>query len=245
MNKTQNNKQIRNIAVVLAGGVGSRIGAPTPKQFLEVAGKMVIEHTIEAFERHPAIEEIAVVIHPDYIGHMEEIVRRNPWKKVKKVLQGGNERYLSTLSAIKAYEDMSEANLLFHDAVRPLVSQKLIDRVIEALKRHEAVGVAVPATDTIIEVNETGDLITNIPNRNHLRRIQTPQAFRLQVIRRAYQIALQDPTFVCTDDCGTVKRYLPEVPIFVVPGEESNMKLTYKEDLVVLEKLLQTRAAGC
>ena len=83
MNKTQNNKQIRNIAVVLAGGVGSRIGAPTPKQFLEVAGKMVIEHTIEAFERHPAIEEIAVVIHPDYIGHMEEIVQRNPWKKVK------------------------------------------------------------------------------------------------------------------------------------------------------------------
>lgn len=240
MNKTQNNKQIRNIAVILAGGVGSRMGYSTPKQFYKVAGKTVIEHTIDAFESHSGIDEIAVVMNETCIDRMEDIILRNKWQKLKKLLKGGAERYMSTLSAIESYEN-EEVNLIFHDAVRPLVSRRIIDDVIIALADHEAIDVAVPATDTIIEVNAAGDTISSIPPRAFLRRGQTPQAFRLSVIKEAYRRALQDPAFVSTDDCGTVIKYLPEVPVYVVPGEESNMKLTYKEDSYLLDKLFQLK----
>lgn len=243
MNKTQNNKQIRNIAVILAGGVGSRMGYSTPKQFYKVAGKTVIEHTIDAFESHSGIDEIAVVMNETCIDRMEDIILRNKWQKLKKLLKGGAERYMSTLSAIESY-DNEEVNLVFHDAVRPLVSRRIIDDVITALANHEAVDVAVPATDTIIEVNAAGDTISSIPPRAFLRRGQTPQAFRLSVIKEAYRRALQDPAFVSTDDCGTVIKYMPEVPVYVVAGEESNMKLTYKEDSYLLDKLFQLKGTS-
>ena len=232
--------KMRNIAVILAGGVGSRMGYSTPKQFYKVAGKTVIEHTIDAFESHSGIDEIAVVMNETCIDRMEDIILRNKWHKLKRLLKGGAERYMSTLSAIESY-DGEEINLIFHDAVRPLVSHRIIDDVIAALDDHEAIDVAVPATDTIIEVNATGDTISSIPPRASLRRGQTPQAFRLSVIKEAYHRAMQDPSFISTDDCGTVIKYMPEIPIYVVQGMESNMKLTYKEDSYLLDKLFQLK----
>lgn len=229
----------KNIAVILAGGVGSRLGLSTPKQFMKVAGKMVVEHTVDVFEHNPHIDEIAIVSNPAYVSTFEEMTLRNGWKKVTKILKGGKERYDSSLSAIRAYES-GEANLIFHDAVRPLVSQRIVDEVVEALEHYQAVDVAMLSTDTIIEVE--GDFIAQIPDRSRLRRGQTPQAFDLQVIRRAYDIALQDPNFRVTDDCSVVRRYLPDVPVYVVPGEESNMKLTYKEDTYLLDKYFQLRS---
>lgn len=227
-----------NIAVILAGGVGSRLGLSTPKQFFKVAGKMVIEHTIDVFETHPLIDEIVVVSNSFYISEVEDIVLRNGWRKVKKILKGGKERYESSLAAIQAYSD-PEINVIFHDAVRPLVSRRIIDDVIRAMSSYDAVDVALPAVDTIIQVEE--EMIEDIPDRSRLQRGQTPQAFKLGVIRRAYEIALKDNSFKVTDDCGVVKKYLPEIPIYVVKGEESNMKLTYKEDIYLLDKFFQLR----
>jgi 2-C-methyl-D-erythritol 4-phosphate cytidylyltransferase len=228
----------RNIAIILAGGVGNRLGLSTPKQFFKVAGKMVVEHTIDAFESNPHIDEIAVVSNPFYISDIESIIIKNGWKKVKKILKGGKERYHSSLSAISAYEG-EDVNLIFHDAVRPLVSQRIINDVIEALKTYKAIDVAMPATDTIIETE--GDFILSIPDRSKLKRGQTPQAFHLETIRRAYETALKDSGFKVTDDCGVVVKYLPEEPVYVVAGEESNMKLTYKEDTYLLDKFFQLR----
>ena len=229
----------RNIAIILAGGVGSRLGMSTPKQFFKVAGKMVVEHTIDVFERNLHIDEIAIVSNPALVADFENIVLRNKWRKVKKILKGGAERYYSSLSAITAYQN-EDANLIFHDAVRPLVSQRIIDDVVKALDTHRAVNVAVPSADTIIEVD--GDFITNIPDRSRLRRGQTPQAFDRQLIAEAYEKALKDPNFRTTDDCGVVRTYLPEEPIFVVRGEESNMKLTYREDTYMMDKLFQLKS---
>ena len=229
----------RNIAIILASGVGSRLGMSTPKQFFKVAGKMVVEHTIDVFERNQHIDEIAIVSNPALVADFENIVLRNKWRKVKKILKGGAERYYSSLSAITAYQN-EDANLIFHDAVRPLVSQRIIDDVVKALDTHRAVNVAVPSADTIIEVD--GDFITNIPDRSRLRRGQTPQAFDRQLISDAYDKALKDPNFRTTDDCGVVRTYLPEEPIFVVRGEESNMKLTYREDTYMMDKLFQLKS---
>lgn len=229
----------RNIAIILAGGVGSRLGMSTPKQFFKVAGKMVVEHTIDVFERNQHIDEIAIVSNPALVADFENIVLRNKWRKVKKILKGGAERYYSSLSAITAYQNEDD-NLIFHDAVRPLVSQRIIDDVVAALDTHRAVNVAVPSADTIIEVD--GDFITNIPDRSRLRRGQTPQAFDRQLISDAYDKALKDPNFRTTDDCGVVRTYLPEEPIFVVRGEESNMKLTYREDTYMMDKLFQLKS---
>lgn len=228
----------KNVAIILAGGIGSRLGLSTPKQFFKVAGKMVIEHTVDAFEHNQYINEIALVSNPVYIPEVENLILKNSWKKVKKVLKGGKERYDSSLSAIQAYANQ-DVNLIFHDAVRPLVSQRIIDDVVKALQTYQAIDVALPSADTIIEIE--GDFISNIPDRSRLKRGQTPQAFHIETIRKAYEIALTDPNFKVTDDCGVVKKYLPETPVYVVAGEESNMKLTYKEDTYLLDKLFQLR----
>lgn len=227
-----------NIAVILAGGVGNRLGMSTPKQFFKVAGKMVLEHTVEVFETHRNIDEIVIVSNPFYVSEVENIVIKNGWKKVKKILKGGKERYDSSLAAIRACQGTG-VNLLFHDAVRPLVSHRIIDDVVEALKHYRAVDVALVSTDTIIRIE--GDFIEAIPDRSTLMRGQTPQAFRLETITEAYERALTDPDFKVTDDCGVVKKYLPEEKIYVVRGEESNMKLTYPEDIYVMDRFFQMK----
>ena len=107
---------------------------------------------------------------------------------------------------------------------------------------NQAVDVVVPAVDTIVQVDEFSDCINQIPDRNRLRRGQTPQGFRWGVIKAAYKIALQDPEFKATDDCGIVVKYLPDVKVAVVKGEESNVKLTNPEDIYLLDKLFQVKS---
>lgn len=228
-----------NIAIILAGGSGERVGHNIPKQFLTVAGKEIIEHTIEAFAHHPLIDEVCIVTRPDYVMHVRDLVASKGLSKVKHVLEGGKERYDSSMAALRVYTDDNDC-LLFHDAVRPLVDERIITDCIEALRTCNAVDVAVHTTDTIIEV-DSAECIRHIPNRQSLRNSQTPQCFRRSTICRAYQLALQDPAFTTTDDCGVVHRYLPEEPIRIVPGSTFNIKLTYAEDLSVLERLFQLR----
>lgn len=230
---------MKNIAIILSGGTGTRLGESMPKQFLKVAGKKVIEHTLDVFQNHPLIDEIAVVVHADYIRDVESICVHNQYTKLKKILIGGKERYQSSLAAINAYEE--EVNLIFHDSVRPLVNERIITDCIHALEKYDAVDVAVPTTDTIIQVDAANEIM-RIPQRSLLRNGQTPQAFKRSVIKRAYEKALKDPDFQTTDDCGVVLKYLPDTPIYVVKGEQFNMKLTYKEDLFLLDKLFQLRS---
>lgn len=225
-----------NVAVLLAGGSGKRMGGPEPKQFLKVAGRTILEHSIRAFSTHPEIDEIVIVSHIDYLDRVAEIA--HPYPKVKHIVPGGKERYDSSLAAIHQYEQAADDTyLLIHDAVRCLVSQRIITDCIKALTKYNAVDVAIPATDTIVEVNEEGHIV-RIPQRAFMRNVQTPQAFHLKTIAEAYRIGLQDPMFITTDDCGVVHRYLPETPIYVVNGETTNLKITYPEDLLLAEKVL-------
>lgn len=234
---------MKNVAVILAGGSGRRLGLRKPKQFLKMAGKTILEHTVTSFENHPRIDEIAIVVHPMFYAEAENMVGKNHWLKVKKILNGGGERFQSSLSAIKAYEHEGHSvNLIFHDSVRPLVSARIITDVCDSLIHNAAVDVVVPAVDTIVQVEDYSDHIRHIPNRNQLRRGQTPQGFHWGVINKAYDIALKDPDFKATDDCGLVVKYLPEVKVAIVKGEESNVKLTNPEDIYLLDKLFQLKS---
>lgn len=233
-----------NVAVILAGGIGNRLGYSYPKYFYKLAGRTIIEHTVGTFEMNSDIHEIAIVINENYVAEIQDIIIRNEWKKVQKILIGGKERYESSLVAINSYINNKDIKLLIHDAVRPLVSQRIINETIEALGKYNVVNVAVPVTDTIIGVNSSGTLMTMVPLRSQLRKGQSPQGFDISTIKKAYDIALADPGFTSTDDCGTVVKYLPDEKIFVVQGEESNMKLTYEEDIFILEKLFQLRSGS-
>lgn len=225
----------RNIAVVLAGGSGRRMGTNVPKQYLEIRGRMVIEYAIDAFDKNPHIDEVAVVVSADNVETMQEIASANSWSKLARILVGGKERYDSSLSAINAYRD-EDCNLIFHDAARPLVTQKIIDDVVEKLQTCQAVGVAQPSVDTILFIED--GIIKSVPDRNTLRRAQTPQGFDINIIRNAYEIGLQDPNFKATDDCGIVLRYRPDIPVHIVDGDEACMKITYKSDTKILETFL-------
>ena len=225
-----------NIAVVLAGGIGARVGGNMPKQLLPLAdGKTILEHSVAAFDEADCIDEVCIVMHPDYICEAENMFEANNWTKVRHIIPGGKERWESSVNAIRLYQDkldaeqFATANILLHDAARPFVSQRIISDVCEALKEHEAVVVAIPSTDTVYEMQN--GCVARIPNRSTIMRAQTPQAFRLPLIAEAYDIALNCENMQVTDDCGVVFNYLPNQPIYIVLGEEQNKKITFKEDI--------------
>ena len=227
-----------NIGVILAAGSGSRTGLATPKQFLPLGGKTVLEHSVQTFHNHKGIDQVVIVTAPEFIDRVKDIVKANGWTKVTAVLAGGKERFDSSLAAVRHFSDQPETVMLFHDAARPLVSDRIITDTLKAMEQYDAVDVAIPAVDTIVQCNREGTYMESIQDRNLLWRMQTPQGFRQKTIQEAYQIALKDPHFTATDDCGTVLRYLPDVKVGIVRGSERNIKLTYADDLSLLEFLL-------
>ncbi|GLY21569.1 bifunctional cytidylyltransferase/SDR family oxidoreductase [Micromonospora sp. NBRC 101691] len=231
----------RTVAVVLAGGTGSRVGLGIPKQLVKIAGKPIIEHTVAVFEAAPEIDDILVLMAPGYVDDARAIVEAAGFRKVRQVLPGGGTRSDTTRLALEAIGP-DDCNILFHDAVRPLLSGRIVRECVNALWTYQAVDVAIPSADTIVEVGED-ECITGIPVRSRLRRGQTPQAFRSGTIREAYRRAADDPNFAATDDCGVVLRYLPEVPIRVIDGSDENIKVTHPVDVHLVDKLFQLAAA--
>ncbi|MFG1951451.1 D-ribitol-5-phosphate cytidylyltransferase [Micromonospora sp. NPDC048830] len=231
----------RTVAVVLAGGTGTRLGLGIPKQLLKIAGKPIIEHTLAVFEAAPEIDEIIVLMAAGHVAEAQQIVDKAGFRKVSKVVEGGDTRNATTRIALDAVGE-GDVNILFHDAVRPLVSARIVRECVNALWTYSAVDVAIPSADTIVQVDEN-DCITDIPVRSTLRRGQTPQAFRSGTIREAYRIAADDPNFAATDDCGVVLRYLPGTPIKVIDGSDENIKVTHPVDVHLADKLFQLAAA--
>jgi len=227
---------VRTVGVILAGGVGARLGLSVPKQMVKVAGKTILEHTVAIFDQSQFIDEVIVMITPGWSENVATLLG-NSYGKLTKILEGGSTRNETTRRVIEALGD-EEVKIVLHDAVRPLLEDSIIKSCVDALDEYDAVDVVIPSADTIVEVDAAG-IITSIPPRASLRRGQTPQAFKLSVLREAYEVAERDPNFAATDDCGVVLSYLPHVPIFTVEGAEHNIKVTHPVDLYIADKLFQ------
>lgn len=219
---------MKNTAIILASGTGTRSGLSQPKQFYEVGGKTLLELSLNTFENHLGIDDIIVVSHPDFLQQTKNLCLG--YKKVSQVIAGGNSRQESSYNGV--FSVHNSGNVLIHDAVRAFVTPEIISGCIEGLNKHNAVCTAIETSDTILEIDENGK-ITGVPCRNTLRCAQTPQCFELDLIKHAHTLARTKKQTV-TDDCGLIlANKLGE--IYIVKGDTANRKITYPEDLEFAE----------
>lgn len=226
------------VGIILAGGIGTRFKEEKPKQIAKIAGKTVIEHTLDIFETHSLIDEIYVIINPEYYELMFEIAKN--YKKLTKILYGGETRQESSKIGIFALENKVK-KVLIHDAVRPFVKKETISEVIKQLDNYSAVDVAIPASDTIIKVDESLKFVERVPERRYLFRGQTPQGFRKEVIIKAHKLAEEDGFSNASDDISLIVKYKLG-DIYVIRGDDTNIKITYPQDIYIADRLFQLKS---
>jgi 2-C-methyl-D-erythritol 4-phosphate cytidylyltransferase len=215
--------------LILMGGEGRRLGGQTPKQFLLLGGKRVYLHTLGAFLRAKFFDEIVLVCHPEWMKLVSEEVAEFG----VRVIAGGESRQESSFLGLEGFVGAPEV-VVIHDGVRPFVSEEILrDNALGAL-RYGAVDTCIPSADTLVYA-PGGKEIAEIPNRANFLRGQTPQSFRLELIRRAHEEA-KAKGIVATDDCRLVLEL--GMRVHVVEGSESNMKITTPFDLQLAEHFL-------
>ena len=212
----------RVIAIIVAAGRGKRLGSSLPKQFLKVRGRTILEMSVEAFEQNKYVDEIFVAANADYCELTEKLCRG--FSKLKKIVAGGAERQESVRAALDCLRG-ENGIVLVHDAARPFVSEAVINAVIEGTADFGAAIPTVPAKDTIRQVDGTG---SRTLQRETLACVQTPQGFRISLLKHAFEKA-QAEGFLGTDDASLVERM--GINISMVQGEDANRKITTREDL--------------
>ena len=223
-----------NIAIVLAGGTGSRMSLDMPKQFAVVKGKPIMAYTLSVFQNSPLVDSIYLVSHKEYFEQSKSIIEQYNITKVRDIIEGGQTRQESVFNALKQMNVKDDDIILIHDCARPLVDEQIIKDNIEQCKLHEAVETAVKAVDTTIEVSE--EQFENSLNRDKLYQVQTPQTFKYKLIKEAHENAIKNKLANITDDAQLVAKLGHKV--FIVNGKKTNLKVTTDEDLKILEALL-------
>ncbi len=221
-----------NIAIIVAAGSGSRFGTEKPKQFAELLGKPLIIHTLERFEACSAVDEIVLVLSEDGRAEFQISNFKSQIPKLKNVVIGGAMRAESVRNGLESVEAPDGSVVAVHDGARPLVTSDEIAAVIAKAGETGAACLVAPVNDTIKSVE--GDVINFTVDRTRLRRALTPQAFRLDILRRAFDRA--DLSEAVTDECYLVEKL--GVPITAVEGSSRNIKITRTEDLKFAEAIL-------
>lgn len=232
----------RAFAVIPAAGMGKRMGAAINKQYLLLAGKPILAHTLAIFQESDLIAGIILVTPEDEIPFCEaEVVRRYGLSKVLAIVPGGAERQHSVMNGLLALGNKASEDdiVLIHDGVRPFITPLLLQQSIDVAIGGEGALVAVPTKDTIKVVHD--GLVTGTPDRTTLWQAQTPQSFRFGQIMQAHRRAGQEG-FLGTDDCSLMER--AGGSIRVVPGSYRNIKITTPEDLILAEAFLRQNAGG-
>ena len=218
-------------AIIAAGGRGTRFNSDRPKQFLELLGKPVITHTLERFERCDAIDDVVLVLPEEAINEFMPVAEAAGCKKLRRVVVGGSTRAESVRNGLDAVDPACDV-VAVHDGARPLVTSGEITAVVDRATSSGAACLVTPVTDTVKTVGD--GLITGTVDRSKLRRALTPQAFRYDILRRAFEGGeLGDDV---TDECSLVEKL--GVPIATVEGDPRNIKITRPEDIVVAEAYL-------
>ncbi len=219
-----------NIAIIMAAGAGKRMKSELPKQFIEVNGKPILIHTLEKFQNVDVVDGIVLVCPGDRIGQCKELVEKWQIGKCLSVVAGGNERYDSSrIGVAEALKFGSDADtvVLIHDAARPFVDSRIIEDNVKAAREYGACETAVEIVDTVLR-GKNG-FAKEIVNREGLYRVQTPQSFRLDIIKKAFDEYDPARDGKVTDDAALVLRLGGRVAI--VRGSPANVKITTPEDL--------------
>ncbi|MCG1023912.1 2-C-methyl-D-erythritol 4-phosphate cytidylyltransferase [Sutcliffiella horikoshii] len=219
--------------IVLAAGQGKRMKAGKNKQFIELEGKPVINHTLSVFEADPWCSEIKLVINEREKDIFKELLTQYPMLKVKEMIIGGEERQDSVYNGLHSIQ--SAEIVLVHDGARPFISQEVIHSLVEKASKEGAAIVGVPVKDTIKRVSKAG-VVEQTVERSSLWSIQTPQAFRYGILKEAHDKAKTE-NYLGTDEASLVERI--NVPVHIVQGEYENFKLTTPEDLILAKAFLQ------
>lgn len=225
-------KEKMNSAIIVAAGSGTRFGAAKPKQFLEINGKLLIFHTLERFENCDAIDEIILVLAENEIENFRRLAQNHKIEKLKKTITGGKTRAESVSNGLKAIDETSET-VAVHDGARPLVSSEEITATIEKARETGAACLTAKITDTIKRI-ENGKIAATI-DRETLRRALTPQCFKTEILRKAFENA--DLSESATDECYLVEKIGCEIAF--VDGSAKNIKITTREDFEIAEILLK------
>ncbi len=232
-----------NIAVIFAGGVGSRMHSKErPKQFLEMYNKPIIIHTLEHFQNHPMIDAIVVVCIESWISYLNELLYKFRIEKVKKVVPGGETGQLSIYHGLKAAKEVAngeKAVVLIHDGVRPLITEKLITNNIEAVRRYGSAITTAKVKETILVVNEQDSSIDYVPSRNNSRVAKAPQSFWLDEILSAQEKALAKGERDWIDSCTLMQEY--GFKMHLIDGPSQNIKITTPEDFYTMRAILEAK----
>lgn len=226
--------------VIVAAGKGKRMGTEESKQYLQLKDKPVIIHTVERFQAMEQCESIAWVTSAQDYTRCEAWVKQYGLHKVQDIVAGGRERQHSVYAGLQALKSRGIEYVCIHDGVRPFVEPGKVSACYDAARQHRAAVLAVPVKDTIKQVNNTG-IITATPDRSSLWAIQTPQAFRLEDVMAAHELAEQEK-FIGTDDAMLVER--TGIAVHVVEGSYTNIKLTTPDDLEWAEWWLSRHEAS-
>ena len=228
-------------ACILAGGIGSRMGSEKPKQYINKGGKPIILHTAEKFCMCSEFRQILILCPEDWMEYTEGLIRKHIGEDSRiRILPGGETRNDTIQNAITYIESIGELDedtvVVTHDAVRPFVTYRIIKENIEAAAEYGACDTVIPATDTIVE-SQSGDIISAIPDRSVLYQGQTPQSFKAIKLRELYHSLTEDEKSILTDAAKIF--VMKNLPVKLVRGENSNIKITYPYDLTVAESLLK------
>jgi 2-C-methyl-D-erythritol 4-phosphate cytidylyltransferase len=228
-------------AILLAGGSGDRFGAEMPKQFVRLAGDPIILRSLRTVAA-AGVDRLVIVAHPDWVTETQSALDSAGLGIPATVVAGGQTRNESTRNGLEALGADDDDIVVVHDAVRPLVPVEVVIRAIEPVVAGlaDSTDTVIPSADTLVIVD--GDDVVEIPDRSRYRRGQTPQVFRKRVLAAAYAAAAAAGDLTATDDCSLVLRYVPGARVLAVPGDEVNLKITTRIDLVLADRMLQMRA---
>lgn len=226
-------------SIILAGGIGERFGNDLPKQFIKLAGKPIISHTLDVFDKHPSIDNIVIVINKENKHRLNRILSDSNYTKKITIVVGGKNRQESSFNGLISCP-AETTHVLIHDSVRPFVDKGTIDDCIKGLQNYKALDTYIDSADTIIQIDANNDICA-IPERSSLKRGQTPQAFELRTILDAHEQSKSIGLIESTDDCNLVLK-TGRAKIHAIKGSEYNIKITDPLDLDIAEKIFQLRS---